>query len=154
MSLFFFSVLAQDSNPDQHSVLLAYENTRFKRSLIKEMQKQLEDRDVSVTVVRHSSRGLEIEESSQYSAIFITNSGVNSEIRPWIVEWLNENRDFNILLHTTQTRSWEPQTKVDAVTSASTVSDAEKLALKYVEKLIKLYSETPPESKDEEPQAQ
>lgn len=116
-------------------VLLAYEKTGFKELLIEEMSSILEKDSVEVTAIIHSKGGLDKQKASDYQAIFITNSGVNSKVRPWITEWLskNEARAGAVLLHTTQTRNWKVDVKVDAVTSASKKKEVKTLAAQYVE---------------------
>lgn len=136
-----FSVFAQDniSSTQKKKVLLAYEQTEFKSALIKEMTAILKKDLIEPVVVEHSNGALDKEDPANYGAIFISNSGVNSQVRPWIVEWLNKNEKYSsvIILHTTQTRDWKVETVVDAVTSASLKKDVKKLAAKYV-KMIKI----------------
>ncbi len=129
-----------------NAVLLVYENTRFKRNLITEMEKILSQNEVNVTVTTHSKNDVAIENPSQYGAIFISNSGVNSQVRPWITAWLEQTDFRNILLHTTQTRDWQVETEFDAVTSASSNSEAAKLAQDYSQKLLLFLSSSEEES--------
>jgi hypothetical protein len=70
-------------------------------------------------------------------------SGVNSQIRPWIVNWLENNKPHStkILLHVTLIRNWKVKTHVDAVTSASSKKDAKKLASEYAQMIKTRLSE-------------
>ena len=130
------AVFGQDAAAKKPKVLLAYEKTRFKTALVEAMQKQLAATGCEVNVVRHSKKGLDAV-AADYDAVFITNSGVNSKVRPWIMEWLASNKDQQgrVLLHTTQTRKWPVKVDVDAVTSASSKRDVEELATDYVGRL-------------------
>ncbi|MDG5815428.1 hypothetical protein QA601_10080 [Chitinispirillales bacterium ANBcel5] len=138
-ALFFLplNALAQTSNTQ---ILLVYENTRFKNNLIEEMKSLLENGGITVTVAQHSRRGVKVSDAEDYDAIFVTNSGVNSEIRPWIIKWIETINNDNVLLHTTQTRSWEPE--IDGVTSASNNSEVPALAQDYVKRLKDLFHQS------------
>ena len=120
-------------------VLLALEETRFKKGLVQAMQKELEEAGFQVSVIEHSKKGLKAN-AADYDAVFITNSGVHSKVRPWITKWLEDNKAGRekIVLHTTQTSDWKVIADVDAVTSASVRKDTEKLASEYVKKLKKI----------------
>jgi len=125
-------------------VLLAWEKTRFKRALIEEMAQLLEAQGHTVMRLMHSKRGLEAK-ASDFDAVFITNSGVHSRVRPWITKWLaaNKAQAARILLHTTQTRDWQVQADVDAVTSASKKADVKRMAADYVARLVRKMNPTP-----------
>ncbi len=128
------SAAAQDAPAPR--VLLAWERTAFKRELMDAMERQLAEKGYHVTRVEHSRRGLDAN-AADFDAIFITNSGVQSQVRPWIVEWLAAHRAQaeRILLHTTQTRDWAVRAGVDAVTSASERRDVDRLAADYVARI-------------------
>ncbi len=123
-------------------VLLAYESTRFKDGLIEKMKALLEKENVAFDLVDHAEGGLKSIDASEYRAIFITSSGVKSQIRPWIVEWIGKNDAYQgkMLLHVTQTRDWKPETPVDAVTSASARKETDNLASDYTARLRKIYA--------------
>lgn len=124
-------------------VLIAYEKTRFKNALIEHLQELLNNDSIIVKVVEHSKKKLDQYNAADYNAIFITNSGVNSKVRPWIVAWLKKNIEYkkNILLHTTQKSNWKVKTEVEAVTSASSISDVQKLAIDYFAKIKAKYND-------------
>lgn len=133
-----FQLSAQDITPDSQKkrVLLAYESTVFKKKLIQTMNSMLEKDSISTVIVEHSNGALDKENIASYQAVFITNSGVYSKVRPWISEWIkkNEKHSSMIVLHTTQVSNWKVGiTGVDAVTSASKNKDVNDLASKYVE---------------------
>ena len=129
------SAAAQDQ---PKKALLAMEKTKFKTVLIEEMTKELESRAVEVTVVSEHKKELKNYKASDFNYVFITNSGVNSKVRPWVVEWLEDNNNSkNILLHTTKIKDWQEKTSVDAVSSASLKKDISALAKEYADLLLK-----------------
>ncbi len=124
---------------EKPAIVLAYENTRFKRDLIAAMREQLESDGFEVKVVDHKKGGLDTLDLQIYRAVFISNSGVNSKVRPWVVEWIKKaESQIKILLHTTQRDDWEVQTTVDAVTSASNRRMTREFAEEYAEMIKQL----------------
>jgi hypothetical protein len=117
----------QVTQKESAQVLLALEKTRFKENLIEKMKSLLEKDSISVQVIEHSDKGFPVKDPSSYKAIFITISGVHSKVRPWIAEWLDENKDqeAKILLHVTQKSEWKVNADVDTVTSASIMDDVD-----------------------------
>ena len=133
-SLFTSIVSAQDGSK---KALLAMENTKFKKALIEEMKKGLEEKSVQVTVVEDHKKDLKNYRASDYDYVFITNSGVGSKVRPWVVKWLSENNNSrNILLHTTKIKEWEEKVSVDAVSSASENDNVLMLADRYISLIL------------------
>ena len=120
-------------------VLLAWESTDFKQALVVEMERLLAQQGCEVTKLQHAKRGLDAK-AADYDAVFISNSGVNSEVRPWISEWLaaNSAQSGRILLHTTKRGDWAVVAGVDAVTSASSKDDVKALAADYVARIDKI----------------
>ncbi|MBD3321365.1 MAG: hypothetical protein GF350_09755 [Chitinivibrionales bacterium] len=121
-------------------VAVVFENTKFKSKLVETLKKKLEESNAAVTVAQHSKEGVALENPELYDAIFITNSGVRSMVRPWISSWLDSHTDIapKILLHTTKTKNWEEQVSVDAVSSASAMNQVDSLAGEYAQKVLKL----------------
>lgn len=131
------TVLAQEA--PKKRVLLAWEKTDFKQALVEELDRLLTQQGCAVTRVQHSNRGLDAK-AADFDAVFITNSGVHSKVRPWITEWLAANKDqaARVLLHTTQTGDWKPVAAVDAITSASSKRDVKGLAADYAARIGKI----------------
>ncbi|MDX9800785.1 MAG: hypothetical protein RBT69_05550 [Spirochaetia bacterium] len=129
----FTSLAAQSGK----KALLAMESTKFKKVLIEEMKNELESRSVKVTIVSDHKKELSNYKASDFDYVFITNSGVNSKVRPWVKEWLNANNNSkNILLHTTKIKEWEEKVSVDAISSASLKKDITPLAKEYTDLLL------------------
>lgn len=133
-ALFPFQAAAQSKG----AILIASEKTGFKDALVKEMESILSTAGYTVVTTRHSKKWLDKYQASDYAAVFITNSGVNSKVRPWVTEWIEKNRPSGayILLHTTQIREWKVEASVDAVTSASTKNEVKSLARGYAGRIM------------------
>ena len=102
-------------------ILLAFEPTRFKKDLMENMIRILDDGSHTVQVVNHKKAGLEGLRSEDFDAVFITNSGAMAKVRPDVTAWLDDNggNPLNVIVHTTQRTVWTPDVDVDSVTSAS-----------------------------------
>lgn len=133
------SINAQESEKSAGSrVLIAMEQTPFKKKLINKMKALLENRNMRITMVKDSEKEIRQYKAADYDLVFITNSGVWSKVRPWITEWIDANKadSAKILLHTTKKLKWQEDVYVDAVSSASSKKLADKLAEDYVNKLL------------------
>lgn len=139
------SISLEPASDGSQLVLLAYEDTEFKDALILKMKELLEKDGITVRVGTHSNAGFAVSDPSVFDAIFISNSGVNSQVRPWITSWIEDHKAHKdiILLHTTQNSTWDVSAQVDTVTSASDINGVEKLAVEYADKLKAIYSTTP-----------
>jgi len=118
----------------EQKVLLAMEKTPFKEALIENMELLLTSDNVAVTIIEDHENELEAVSAADYDALFITASGVNSMVRPWILTWIETNNEFSdkLIVHITKTREWDDGLTVDAVSSASSRGDVEELAQSYV----------------------
>ncbi|AHC13933.1 hypothetical protein [Salinispira pacifica] len=123
----------------QERILISYEPTRFKNRLLDQLLERINTGDMYIQVTDHSSRGLEGLRAQDFDAVFITNSGATAKVRPWVIEWLNDNggNPENVILHTTQITDWEPKVEVDSVTSASYTNrgEIESLAEEFVREI-------------------
>ena len=113
-------------------ILIASESTRFKNQLVKELVDSLDNNNTYLRVIDHRKKELDQERASEYSAVVIINSGVNSQVRPWVTEWLRDAnpRTHIVLLTTYRDRGWEAKYPrgVDSITSPSKVKEAAKVA--------------------------
>jgi len=140
--VFFFCRLQCAENPKR--VLLAYENTPFKKALIDAISNELVQKGVVPVLFIHDAEKIKQINPDEYDAVLISNSGVKAEVRPWIREWLGKYRASinKVLLHTTQNNPWKVDQEVDSVTSASAPKQAVSLAKDYSSRIIaKLYPE-------------
>lgn len=142
MSIFIFLLIFTNiylqSLESPKKILIAYEDTKYKKALKDLLISKLENFDIKV--IDHKSDGIKDENPKDYSAVIISNSGVNSKVRPWITEWLNLHKDnnSNILLHTTQKFDWEVKVEVDSITSASKKDNLEDLTKDIIVRINKL----------------
>ena len=135
--IFIISFTSESAQGQPKKALLAMENTKFKSVLIEDMKKELESRSVEVTVVSDHKTDLNNYKASDFDYVFITNSGVNSKVRPWVQKWITDNGNRkNILLHTTKIKEWQENVSVDAVSSASLRKDISPLAKEYADLLL------------------
>ena len=127
-------------------ILLAYEKTTFKERFINALVKSLNDEKTYIKIVEHTknkkNNELDSEDPTKYTAVFITNSGVGSRIRPWVNAWLKqfEENNKNILLHTTKEKEWQTNVKVDSISSASFVTQIKSLVAEVTAKINKIAS--------------
>ncbi len=120
-------------------IALVYEKTVYKEKLINEMKTALEKKGLKITTALHSEKGVELTSPDEYSVIFITISGVQSVIRPWIQQWLKTNtvHSDKTILHVTQNHDWKVEAGVDTITGASK-DDPKAKAAEYTEKILSL----------------
>ncbi len=133
------SLFAEKQNP---SVLVAFESTPYKKALTKELVTLLEKDSIVVTVESEQKEKLPSYSATQFDVVFLSNSGVNSKVRPWIAIWLttNSEQEAKIILHTTKTKKWDEAVTVDAVSSASKKKNAPADAKLYYDKIIEKLS--------------
>ena len=103
------------------TVLIATENTAYKRNLVEVLKEKLEAEDIDVVVIDHQRDRLDAVNPEEYDAVYVLNSGAQARVRPVVLEWLSQvaDNDDNVILHTTQRTVWTPPVEVDSITSAS-----------------------------------
>jgi hypothetical protein len=103
--------------------------------------KKLDDGSVYLTVVDHKRKELDGLDPRDFTAVFITNSGVQAKVRPWVLDWLDSVAEYddNVLIHTTQITEWDPPVKVDSITSASKNSNIDGITDDIVRRLRALF---------------
>ena len=125
----------------EHRVLIATENTAFKKAFVRALAAELEDGNTEVVVIDHKKGELAGVDPRDYTAVFITNSGVQARVRPYITDWLASvaGHDGNVILHTTQITNWTPDVTVDSITSASQKSHIDELVAEVAGKIRQFY---------------
>lgn len=131
-TLLFTSIFAAEKSA---KILVAFEETPYKEALTTELIALLEKNEFTVTVENDHKANLKSHSAEQYDVVFISNSGVKSQVRPWVLEWLKSNSEYEaqIILHTTKTKKWSENVPVDAVSSASKKKNAASDAQTYYE---------------------
>ena len=135
ISLIASETFGSPSAPNK--ILIATESTPYKRRLIDTLIGKLDDGSTHITLVDHKRKELEGLDPRNFSAVFITNSGAQAKVRPWVMDWLKRvsSYDDNILIHTTQITEWDPPVAVDSITSASKNSNIDDLTDDIVRRL-------------------
>ena len=107
------------------TVLIATENTSYKRALVKNLVEKLEAENFETEVIDHQKGELRGVDPTEYKAVYVLNSGAQAKVRPDVLSWLTavSAKDSNVIVHTTQTTDWDPPVKVDSITSASRKSN-------------------------------
>ena len=130
---------AGNRDSDKSWVLIATQSSKFKRSLVSEIKDTLKKNNCYVKVV--DVRGLNDISTLEYNAVVILNRCMAGRPDPRVESFIDttEQKDKVILLTTGQLDSWKPDSKeVDAMTSASTMSESAKIAQTIAGKVLML----------------
>ena len=125
----------------ENRVLIAKEDTVYKKALIRALVDELEDGNTEVVVIDHRKGELDGVDPADYDVVFITNSGAQARVRPEVMAWLDSvaGRDGNVILHTTQITDWEPDVAVDSITSASQKRNIDELVVDIAERIRRYF---------------
>jgi flavorubredoxin len=120
------------------TVLIASENTSYKKKLVQALTEELKEEGFAVETVNLQNGELEGVDPSAFAAVVISNSGVNKRVRPQVTAWLESivGNDDNVIVHTTKRDEWDEALKVDAISSASRTSNINDV-VKEIMTLIK-----------------
>ena len=126
---------AQDSLKGK--VLIATQKSRFKRTLVSEIQDNLGDNVFYVKIV--DVKGLPNESADDFNAIVILNRCMAGRPDPRVESYIDDIPDKNkvILLTTGRLDSWKPDSsEIDAMSSASTMSETAPIASSISDKVL------------------
>lgn len=103
------------------TVLIAKEDTSYKKALVGELTGKLESEGFTVEVIDHKRGELENVDPGDYAVVYVTNSGAQARVRPQVLDWLASIRgnDSNVIVHTTKINEWDENLNVDSLSSAS-----------------------------------
>jgi len=120
------------------TVLIASENTSYKKKLVQALTEELKEEGFAVETVNLQNGELEGVDPSTFAAVVISNSGVNKRVRPQVTAWLESivGNDDNVIVHTTKRDEWDEALEVDAISSASQTSNINDV-VKEIMTLIK-----------------
>jgi len=130
---------AGSRDTDTNWVLIATQSSKFKRSVVSEIKDTLKKNDCYVKVV--DVRRLNDINTLEYNAVVILNRCMAGRPDPRVESFIDatEEKDKVILLTTGQLDGWMPDAKeVDAITSASTMSESTHIAQTIVGKVLTL----------------
>ena len=117
-------------------VLIATQHSQFKGEVVSEIKKALRE-DVSYIKVVNVKR-LPNEPVDQYSALVILNSCMAGRPDPRVESFIDDMPDKEklVVLTTGRLDSWKPDSpEVDAITSASTMSETDAVARTIADKV-------------------
>lgn len=136
-----FATTFHGTQDSTRKVLIATEPTRYKNRMIRQLIDKLDDGQTLIVEVNHADGGLSGVDPQDYNAIFITNSGAQAMVRPWVMEWLASvaPNDENVVLHTTQITDWDPPVEVDSITSASNMRNIDSITDDIVQRLEEFF---------------
>lgn len=118
-------------------VLIATQNSQFKRTVVSEIQENLEDNVFYVRVV--DVKWLPNESAADFNAIVILNRCMAGRPDPRVESFVDDIPDKKrvILLTTGRLDSWKPDSsEVDAMSSASAMSETAPLARSISDKVM------------------
>ena len=125
-----------DKTALKSKVLIATQNSQFKGEVLSEIKKALGE-DVSYIKVVDVKR-LPNESVDQYSALVILNSCMAGRPDPRVESFIDDipNKGKLVVLTTGRLDSWKPDSpEVDAITSASNMSETDAVAREIADKV-------------------
>ena len=126
-----------DERATKSKVLIVTQKSRFKAEVVSEIKKALGQNVLYTKVV--DVKWLPNESVEDYSAIVILNRCLAGRPDPRVEIFIDNLQDKNklVLLTTGRLNSWKPESpEVDAITSASTMSDTGAVARIIADKVM------------------
>ena len=126
------------SNAVKKKVLMAIQESQFKKAVILKVKEFLQEDGYFVKTI--SLKGLSGESTDNYQAIVIVNTcwawRLNGHVRKFLKNTPDDERKKIVLFTTADSKSWQPElTGVDAITSASRMSEAGRIADSIINKV-------------------
>ncbi len=126
-----------DKMATNSKVLIATQRSRFKGEVVSEIKKVLDDKVKYIKVV--DVKWLPNESVDNYRAIVILNACMAGRPDPRVESFIDiiQNKNKLVVLTTGRLDSWKPSSsEVDAITSASTMSDSAVVARTIADKVL------------------
>lgn len=120
-------------------VLVATQNSKFKRALVSEIHDELNQNSIYLKII--DVRGLKSQSTAEFSAIVIINRCMAGRPDPRVESFIDREPQKNkIIVLTTGIRdSWKPDAPgVDAITSASVLDKSDQIARYIANKVLAL----------------
>ncbi len=107
------------------TVLIAKEDTSYKKKLVETLTQKLETEGYRVQIVDFTDGELDGVRPDDYGVVYVVNSGAQAKVRPQVLEWLASFGGYrdNVIVHTTKRTVWDENLSVDSLTSASKKSN-------------------------------
>jgi hypothetical protein len=111
------------------TVLIAKEDTSYKKDLVDMLTQKLESEGLQVMVIDHSKGELDGVNPGDYAVVYVVNSGAQAKVRPQVIDWLEviDGNNNNVIVHTTKRTNWDENLDVDALSSASKKSNIDEV---------------------------
>ena len=126
-----------DKTAEKNKVLIVTQKSRFKAEVVSEIKKALAENVFYIKVV--DVKWLPNESVDHYSAIVILNRCMAGRPDPRVESFIDNIQDKNklVVLTTGRLDSWKPDSpEVDAITSASTMSETRAVARTIADKVM------------------
>jgi glycine cleavage system pyridoxal-binding protein P len=136
------SSLPADSNK---KVLVATQNSKFKRAVVSEIYDELSQNAVYLKII--DVKGLKNQTAAKYSAVVIINRCMAGRPDPRVESFIDREPQKNklIVLTTGMLDSWTPDAPaVDAITSASVLDKSDQVAHSIVKRVLAMVNSTGP----------
>ena len=131
-----------DSNK---KVLVATQNSKFKRAVVSEIYDELSQNAVYLKII--DVKGLKNQTAEKYSAVVIINRCMAGRPDPRVESFIDREPQKNkiIVLTTGMLDSWTPDApEVDAITSASVLDKSDQVARTIVKRVLAMINSTGP----------
>ena len=126
-----------DSATAEKRVLIASQNSKFKRALVSEIKDTLQTNAYFIRVI--DVKKLNAESVSDYNAIVVINRCMAGRPDPRVETFIDNAfpKHRIIVLTTGRLDSWKPEAKgVDAMTSASNLNESSIIAQRIVSRVL------------------
>ncbi|MGD9042513.1 MAG: hypothetical protein PVG06_02310 [Desulfobacterales bacterium] len=123
----------------KNNVLIATQKTKFKQAVVSEIRTALNNNSIYTKII--DVKSLRYQSSQNFSAVVIINRALAGRPDPRVEIYIDKEPQKNkiIVLTTGILDAWKPDTSgVDAMTSASVISESDKIAQKIVSKVLAL----------------
>jgi hypothetical protein len=125
--------------PSKKKVLVVTQNSKFKRAVVSGIYGELNQNSIYLKII--DVKGLKNQSTTEFSAIVIINKCMAGRPDPRVESFIDRETPKNkiIVLTTGILDSWKPDAPgVDAMTSASVISESDTIAQKIVSKVLAL----------------
>lgn len=132
-----------DKTTTKCSVLIATQKSRFKDKVVSDIKNALKNYPFYIKIV--DLQWLPYESADQYCAIVLLNRCIAGQPDPRVEIFIDNIQDKNklVVLTTGRLDSWKPASpEIDAITSASTMSEAGAIADKIAAKVMAIIHST------------
>ena len=128
-----------DRATEQSRVLIATQNSDFKQAVIQAIRDTLENNSSYIKVI--DVKKLPYESTEDYNAVILLNECMAGRPDPRVESFIDDSpeKDKLVVLTTGRLDSWKPESpRVDAISSASVMTQAPAIGQSIAEKAIEI----------------